>query len=122
MTNNITECIYLKKNGSFLNCEPVQKYLNYNLKNMKVAEIIINPSDVYLFAYPIGDENTDTKYLFPNELKEVKTNVQQYFLNNNLSFDKANRVIDTIETAIEMLENNVVDCVEFVTQYSKQGE
>lgn len=119
---NLTERVYLKRGGSFLNCEPTQKYVNYNLKNMTVAEILINPNDVYLFAYPVGEEDMDTKYLFPEELKEIKTSVQKNFLNDNLSFEKANRVIDIIETAIEMLENNIVDCIEFVTQYSKQGE
>lgn len=112
--------IYLKKDDSFLSMDEIQKGVEYNLVNLKGAQIKVFPYDVWAVAYPISDDDMDTKYLFVNEVKELKDRVQKSYIYNNADTNEVWDLLDKIDCAIDMLENKVVDYVEFVTKYNEE--
>lgn len=112
--------IYFKKDDSFLSMDEIQKGIEYNLVSLKGAQIKIFSRDIWAVAYPISDDDTDTKYLFVNEVKELKDRVQKLYIYGNEITNGVWDLLDKIDCAIDMLENKVVDYVEFVTKYNEE--
>ena len=112
--------IYFKKDDSFLAMDEIQKVIEYNPVNLKGAQIKIFPYDVWAVAYPIDNDNMDTKYLFVNEVKELNDRVQKSYIYGNKDTNKVWDLLDKIDCAINMLENKVVDYIEFVTKYDNE--